>query len=156
MILLALLMAQAAPAACPATPAPTPPGWAVMAPVKAGATAGTAAPLRVGSGARATLLPVGSVTLPAATAKPAVAGSSSGVFAFRVPAGGRYRVSLGAGVWVDVVADGVALRSAAHAHGPACSPIRKMVDYDLRPGRYLLQIVGGAVPTLALSITPAP
>lgn len=31
--------------------------------------------------------------------------------------------------------------AAAHGHGPACSGIRKMVEYDVTPGRYLVQIV---------------
>ncbi|HMP46902.1 MAG TPA: hypothetical protein PKD99_17530 [Sphingopyxis sp.] len=54
---------------------------------------------------------------------------------------GRLVVALDAGAWIDLVQDGAIVKSAAHGHGPACSGIRKMVEYDVAPGRYLLQIV---------------
>ena len=33
------------------------------------------------------------------------------------------------------------VKSVTHGHGPACSGIRKMVEFDVKPGRYQLQIV---------------
>ena len=41
-----------------------------------------------------------------------------------------------------MIANGAALPSVHHGHGPACTPIRKLVDWDLKPGRYLLQLTG--------------
>jgi hypothetical protein len=43
---------------------------------------------------------------------------------------------------VEVVANGAAIPSVAHGHGPDCTPVRKFVDWDLKPGRYLLQVTG--------------
>jgi hypothetical protein len=54
---------------------------------------------------------------------------------------GRLIVALDAGAWIDLVRDGAAVKSVAHGHGPACSGIRKMVEFDVTPGRYQLQIV---------------
>lgn len=54
---------------------------------------------------------------------------------------GRLVVALDAGAWIDLVRDGAALKSAAHNHGPPCTGIRKLVEFDVKPGRYLLQIV---------------
>lgn len=155
MTIAALLLAQAVPMhadgqVCPATPAPAPAGWAAMTPVVAGASSATAAAPPLGRGAWATLRPAEMVKLAVAMRKPAAPGSSSGLFAFDAPAAGRYRVALGADVWIDVVATGVAPPAAAHGHGPACSPVKKMVEFDLMPGRYLLQVVGGAAPTLTV------
>ena len=45
------------------------------------------------------------------------------------------------GTDVTVKRDGKIVKSATHGHGPACSGIRKMVEFDVTPGRYLLQIV---------------
>ena len=54
---------------------------------------------------------------------------------------GRLVVALDAGAWIDLVRDGVVVKSITHGHGPACSGIRKMVEFDVTHGRYLLQIV---------------
>lgn len=54
---------------------------------------------------------------------------------------GRLVVALDAGAWIDLVRAGVVVKSVTHGHGPACSGIRKMVEYDVTQGRYLLQIV---------------
>ncbi|GAA0861873.1 hypothetical protein GCM10009115_06270 [Sphingopyxis soli] len=54
---------------------------------------------------------------------------------------GRLTVALDEGAWIDLVRDGKIVRSVSHDHGPACSGIRKMVDFDVTEGRYLLQIV---------------
>ena len=54
---------------------------------------------------------------------------------------GRLTVALDEGAWIDLVRDGKVVRSVSHGHGPACSGIRKMVDFEVTEGRYLLQIV---------------
>ncbi|WP_375391013.1 homogentisate 1,2-dioxygenase [uncultured Sphingomonas sp.] len=132
---------------CPAMPAALPAdyaGWSVAAPVTAAPDASRVgdAMLRIGQGARATLQPASALRLPVPSARPLGATGHGGVFAFEAAAAGRYRVALGAGVWVDVVANGAALTSVAHGHGPDCTPVRKYVDFDLKPGRYLLQVTG--------------
>lgn len=142
-------------AACPATPAPLPPdlaGWSRMTPLVAGAAPAKAAPLTIGTGVKATLLPTATLIYAAAPEKPGAPGTSGGLFAVQIATAGRYRVALGAAAWIDMVQDGKPITSVAHAHGPACSPVRKMVDFDLRPGRYLLQVAGAPASTLGLLV----
>lgn len=164
-MLIALLVAQAAMApmaapACPATPVALPAtyaGWSAAAPVVAAtepALVGDAM-LRIGQGARATLQPAGVLKLPVALTRPLAPTAHGGLFAFEVAMAGRYRVALGAGVWIDVVANGLAAPSVAHGHGPDCTAVRKYVDWDLKPGRYLLQVAGGEAATLQLEVLKA-
>jgi hypothetical protein len=162
--MLFLLLAQAAmpmAAATPcAAPIPLPAAWASFAdgtPVTAAASAAAAdaATLPLGRGAKATLLPAAALTLAAPLTKAMAANAHGGLFAFTVPVAGRYRVGLSRGVWIDVVANGATLPSAAHAHGPDCTMLRKIVEWDLKPGRYLLQVAGDADPTLSLGVFKA-
>jgi hypothetical protein len=127
-------------------------GWRTMTPV---AAARAPVAIGVGQGVRATLLPQTEVTYSVAPAKPGARGTSGGVFAFEVARAGRHRVALAAGAWIDVVQGGRALPSKAHGHGPECSAIRKIVEFDLGPGRYLLQIAGSPFATLPLLIARA-
>lgn len=142
--------------ACPARPViPVElAGWGTGAPVTAAVDAQGigAAMLPVGKGVGARLRPTALIAYPLAAARTPVAGSQGGLFGFVVARPGRYRVALGAGAWIDVVASGKAVASVAHGHGPDCSPVRKMVDFDLAPGRYLLQVQNSTTPTLALMI----
>ncbi|WP_260582748.1 homogentisate 1,2-dioxygenase [Sphingopyxis sp. PET50] len=68
------------------------------------------------------------------------AGKYGGMVPVSVEREGRLIVALDRGAWLDLVRDGTIVPSAAHGHGPACSGIRKMVEYEVTPGRYLLQI----------------
>lgn len=54
---------------------------------------------------------------------------------------GRLIIALDAGAWIDLARDGVVVKSVTHGHGPACSGIRKMVEFDVTQWRYQLQIV---------------
>lgn len=131
-------------------------GWTRMAPVTAGASADDASTIRVGRGARATLLTMAKLQPAATLGKASPAGTSGGLFAFTVDREGRYRVAAGAGAWLDVVHDGQPVASVAHKHGPACSGIRKMVDFQLQPGRYLLQVADAPAPTIGLLVARLP
>ncbi|MET0271252.1 MAG: homogentisate 1,2-dioxygenase [Sphingomonas sp.] len=131
-------------------------GWSRRTPVAAGASATTATPLPIGEGATATLLPMPGVAYAVRPGKAGEPTGHGGLFAFTVPTAGRYRVALGSGGWIDVVSGGMPVASAAHAHGPACTDVRKMVDFDLRPGRHLLQIAGGGSATLPLMVSRLP
>ena len=150
---------DAGQAPCPATPAALPPelaGWAAAVPITAASMPGDLALATIvpGRGVRATLSPVDKVSYPVATTHAGEPGTSGGLFAFTVTLAGTYRVALGAGAWIDVVRDGRFVPSSAHGRGPACSPVRKMVDFKLTPGRYLLQVSANKSPTLALMIAP--
>lgn len=69
---------------------------------------------------------------------PAQNGAASASFAITDP--GRYRIALDQSGWIDLLRDGKPLESVGHGHGPDCSTIRKVVDFDLTPGRYTLRL----------------
>lgn len=112
--------------------------------------------LPLGQAADAALLPTSKVVFAARPDKPGGSVSKSGMVRIDIPEAGRYRVALGAGPWVDVVRDGAALPSVAHGHGPDCSGIRKMVDYDLEAGSHVLQISGNGEAALAVMVVRMP
>jgi hypothetical protein len=137
----ATMEGEAAPA-CTAPVAPT--GalapWATPAPLAAGAQAPHAPALTLGQAAQVDLLPTPQVQYPLQPEKPGGSVSHGGLLLLDVPSAGTYRIALGSGAWLDVVGADGAQRSIAHGHGPACSGIRKMVDFTLQPGRYTVQI----------------
>lgn len=154
----AIAQHQHAAAAC-ASPAPLPAGlagWTAALPVAAAVRAGDVgrAMLPIGKGARATLAAATAVTYPVAPSR--TRDGRGGLFGFTIKQAGRYRVALGASAWIDVVGDGRAATSVAHGHGPKCSAVRKMVDFDVTPGRYVLQVVGAERPTLDLMVARLP
>lgn len=111
----------AAVAACSAVPVAPPPelaGWTRMVPAEAGASAGAAAPLTIGTAVRARLLPDAKIAYLVRPGKLDAASNIGGLFTFVAPAAGRYRVALGSGVWIDMIQQGRALVSVAHGHGP--------------------------------------
>ena len=57
---------------------------------------------------------------------------------------GVYRLLANSGVWLDVVSSSGVQPSLSHRHGPACSGIRKMVDYRLSAGSHIIQISGSS------------
>lgn len=144
---------------CPATMAPLPAGlegWTSKQAVRAGAAAKVATTLPLGVGVSATLLPTPKIAYAVRPQKPGGSVSSGGIFAFTVPAAGRYRVALGAGAWIDVLSGTTPAMSVSHSHGPDCTGVRKMVDFDLKPGRYLLQVAGNPSATLPLIVARMP
>jgi hypothetical protein len=142
-----------APAAVPAGLA----GWsAVHAKVKAAvktAAAGNAL-LAQGVAADAALSPTPKLAYAIEPGKPGGSVSYGGLFAFDVAQAGRYRIVQSGRSWVDVVVDGKAVASVAHGHGPDCSGITKMVEYDLPVGRHLLQIAANGEPGLTVMVAP--
>jgi hypothetical protein len=72
-------------------------------------------------------------------AVPAKPGNGA-VASFKIARAGAYRIGLSNGAWIDVVQNGKALRSAAHAHGPVCTGLRKLVEFRLPRGTYVLQL----------------
>ena len=125
-LLLSALLLQPAPAACPAQDASLP---AALAPWRTPATAG------------ATLQPGQAVTA-----------SPGAPLMLEIAEAGTYGVAIDQGAWIDVAQNGTALSSAAHGHGPACSTIRKIVDFRLAPGRYTLTLSRTHAPTIRLLV----
>ena len=65
---------------------------------------------------------------------------------------GSYGVALDQNAWVDVARDGASLHSNGNGHGPACSTIRKTVDFQLQPGRYTITLSRTQAPTVRLLV----
>lgn len=154
-------MAQMAEKSCAATPAAPPAelaGWSSPVSIAAAgdASATRGATLDIGKAATATLKPTDGVAYSVPPEKPGGSASYGGLFAFAVTEAGTYRIALGAGAWIDVVGNGKPVTSSTHGHGPDCSGIRKMVDFPLVPGRYLLQIAASGAPALTLMVARLP
>ena len=150
-----------APVTCPATPAPLPAalsGWAAPKPLAAAKTieAASGTLLKIGEAADLALSPTPEVSYGLRPERPGGSVSHGGMATIAVETEGTYRVAIDSPAWLDVVADGKSLESVGHGHGPDCSGIRKMVDFKLTPGRYLLQIVGNGSPKLRVLVTSVP
>ncbi len=148
-------------AACPATPAPLPPelaGWAAPAPLAAAtsADATAAATVTPGRAVELALKPTPQITYAKRPEQPGGSVSHGGMVALDVARAGVYRVAISTGAWLDVVLGGAALQSVNHGRGPACSGVRKMVDFRLEPGRYIVQIAANGTPSIRLLVAALP
>jgi hypothetical protein len=124
-------LAQAAEPVCVRQqPVPGFEGWG-----RAPATA-----LTVGRPALLPLRPAGQVRLVPAPKRKPVAGSYAGYFPVSVAKPGRYEIALSGRAWIELVRGGKSIVSAAHRHGPPCSGMAKIVGFDLKPGRYWVQL----------------
>ncbi|WP_260609902.1 homogentisate 1,2-dioxygenase [Sphingomonas sp. IC081] len=153
------------PIACPAAPAALPAelsGWNRRVPLAAGRDSAAAARVNPGAAVDAALSPAPDVRYALPPEKAGGSTGFGGLFAVTVTTPGHYRVALGAAAWIDVIAARPAtgthraLTSIAHAHGPDCSGIRKMVDFALEPGDYLVQIAASPDAALPLLVTRLP
>lgn len=164
-LLLAILLGAAAPAQdmsgdpatdpkCMTVRVALPPelaGWSTRTPLTA-AAAPNGAPALVVDHAADIALSSRKVTLAALPEKMPASGSYAGILQLRIVAAGTYRIALGGKAWIDVVRRQRAIASSAHQMGPMCSGVRKLVDFRLAPGRYVLQLSGAAQPQLAAMI----
>ena len=151
--------AAAAPSACDSQDADLPAplaAWTQKTALKSASdVAGLgAATLEPGGAVTAALHPSPQVAYPLEPAKPRDAAAYGGLLRIVVDQPGIYRLALSAAAWIDLVRDGQAVASVAHSHGPQCSTIRKMVDFPLRQGDYVLEI--SASPEAAVSVLVAP
>jgi hypothetical protein len=146
---------------CAATNAPLPPalaGWATKGTLRSAAQASAlkAAALPLGQGILVALHPTRQVRYVTQPEKPGGSVAHGGMVALSITAPGRYQVSLSSGAWIDMLKDGAALVSVAHAPGPRCSSIRKTVVFALQPGPYVLQISANADPAIIVMVTRVP
>jgi hypothetical protein len=110
----ALLLQPATPPACTATDQNLP---ATLSPWRTPVAAGT------------TVAPGQAVTLAPGTA-----------LALVITEAGTYGVALDQNAWVDVARDGGSLHPNGNGHGPNCSTVRRIVDFQLQPGRYTITL----------------
>ena len=162
-----LVLACAVPATAeeqaPACQAPgvLPPGlaaWSNRQPLAAAKTSGAIrhAALQIGRAVDAKLAPTPEVKYPLRPEQKGGSVSYGGLFSLSVKQAGVYRVALGSGAWIDIVKAGKAVESVAHGPGPDCTGVRKMVDFPLKPGTYILQIAANGNPELPLLVTRIP
>jgi hypothetical protein len=144
--------------AVPTAPPPGLEGWTARTPLAAAADAARldAATLVPGKAIDAALPRTPDVRYVTRPEKPGGSVSHGGLFAFDIAEAGTYRVALGAGAWIDVLDGGKAVVSTNHGPGPECSGIRKMVDFPLKPGRYVLQLGGNGSPDLPVMVAKLP
>lgn len=133
-------------------------GWAKRSPLPAAKTLSGSARARLvpGEAVDAALIATPMVDYATRPEKPGGSVSYGGLFSFTIKEDGMYRVALGSGAWIDIIADGKPVTSSAHGHGPDCSGIRKMVDFPLAPGDYVLQIAANGSPALPLMLARLP
>jgi hypothetical protein len=81
---------------------------------------------------------------------------TAGLLRFRPPQSGRYRITLDAGMWIDVVDAGGLVDSNAFRGRQPCGPIHKSVEWQMPAGEELLvQISGPATQPIRMTITSA-
>jgi hypothetical protein len=98
------------------------------------------AEIKLGAAVKAALFHTPEVKYAVRPLKPGGSVAYGGLFHIAIAEPGTYRVALGNASWVDVVKGAEAVESIHHGGGPACSGIRKMVDYPLQQGEYFVQI----------------
>jgi hypothetical protein len=80
-------------------------------------------------------------------------GVHAGLAIVKFPHAGRYRVSLDAPAWIDVVVDGKAVSSGAIQGRAGCNAPHKIVEFDVPAGDALLQVSAAAADHVRIAIT---
>ncbi|MEO5867699.1 MAG: hypothetical protein ABIS14_02950 [Sphingomonas sp.] len=160
----ALLLVLAAPQTptplptCGATPAALPAdlaGWIHGRSLTAAAKSRNVDSVTLQPGVRAdvALLASSQVAYAFAPQKASVPGSFGGMLGIAATHAGTYRIALGSTAWVNVVGvGGKPLAAVAHTHGPDCTGVRKIVDFALQRGSYIVQIEGSSAPTIGVMV----
>lgn len=153
-------LAQDPPPACAAMDTTLPPtfsAWTAKAPLAAATSIQglDGARLTPGVAVRAALPPMRQIAY-AIAAPTDGSGDRGGMFRLDIAEAGAYRIAMGSGGWIDVIGDGKALESIDHGRGPACSTIGKFVTFDLKPGRYTVQISDAAEAAMGLLAVRSP
>lgn len=66
---------------------------------------------------------------------------------------GSYGIALSDRGWIDVTrGKEPAIKSTGHGHGPPCSTIRKIVNFDLTAGTYMLQVSDSPVASVKVLV----
>jgi hypothetical protein len=86
--------------------------------------------------------------------RPPGSATYGGLLAVTIGEAGTYQISLSSGAWIDLVRNGATTAPTAHAPGPACTGIRKTVQFSLPAGRSVIQLSGNASPTIQVMVSP--
>lgn len=143
--------------------APPPAGmeaWAAPRPLAAARREGDLARAAVvpGQAITAGLAPVAQVQYRVPPEKADGPATFGGLYRLTVSEAGTYRVASSAAPWMDVFApgDSTPARTVRFGHGPACTGLGKMVEFDLKPGEYLLQFSESLTPDPELMVVKLP
>ncbi|WCT73561.1 hypothetical protein PQ455_18450 [Sphingomonas naphthae] len=117
-------------------------GWARPVPATRGIVAGTAADLM--------LVDVVDLRWATPPVRAPIGGTYGAVVAVTIWRAGVYRLATSARASVAMVKDGRPVEAGAASEGPPCSGIRQIVDFNLKPGTYALQLSDAAGPELTL------
>jgi hypothetical protein len=109
-----------------------------------------------GKGYEADLLDTPKISYPVQPEKSGGSVAHGGLFEFTVATAGSYTVALGTAAWIDVIEGGKTVKPTSFGHGPECTTIRKMVVFQLQPGKHVLQVSASAEPKLKIMIAPKP
>jgi hypothetical protein len=80
----------------------------------------------------------------------------SGLVWARVPADGTWRIAASGPVWIDVIGPAGPVASIGHGRMAPCTSIRKVVDFALPAGSWLVQLSGNPGFELRLMLSRAP
>jgi hypothetical protein len=146
-----------APSKCASVAAPPPAlaGWSSKQDLAAAAKEDglASAALNVNHGATVALHPTREVAYITQPDKPGGSVAHGGLLGVTIASAGTYQINLSSGAWIDLVRDGKSVLSTAHAPGPACTGIRKTVQFPLQPGKYVLQISANVDPAIDVMVS---
>lgn len=133
-------------------------GWTSKSDLTSAAKANdlSKAALTIGRAAALSLHPTRQVTYLTQPEKPGGSVAFGGMVEINIQVAGTYQVGIASGAWLDVLKDKTPVISTAHGHGPDCTSIRKVVDFPLTPGRYVIQISANADPKIAIMVWRKP
>lgn len=167
----ALLLACAAPLAAQGAPHAEP-GCATISdanlPADFAAWAKPAEALQAAADRAAPVLPLGQpvdlVLKPSADVQFAAApeqkrapeNAHAGLVKLKIPAEGIWRVAASGPVWIDMLSAGGPVASTNHGRMAPCTSLRKVVEFPLTAGEYLLQLSGNPGPELRLMVARKP
>jgi len=146
---LALLAAQAAPAA------PPPRCEVARAAVPASLTGWGRTAVAPTIGQAFTVPAADPATIRGLRAGEATRAGGAALVPFEVGEDATYHVAISDRAWIDVAAGDALIPSSAHMHGPACSGIAKVVDFPLKRGRYALHLTGISASSVKVLIARA-
>lgn len=128
---------------------PVPPGWTSPVRHVAARTANLRFALKPNGSAQLQLHPEPAVAVPLKKERAKQPRQFAGLAALDVAKAGKLEVSLSDRAYVDLIRDGRALESTAHGHR-GCRGLAKSVSFDVRPGRYIVQIVNSPAKTVRI------
>ena len=158
--LVLLAFALPAPLAAAQTPPPVPTCGAVDAALPANFAAWrrpapAAGALRPGIAVQIPLRPIAELQAAVPPHQARDGGATTGArLDLEIAAAGSYEILVDHAAWIDLVQGGTALRSIARAQALPCSSVRKIVDFSLSPGRYVIQLSGTTAASARLLVVP--